>query len=77
MYVSRLLAQWRQLNRLRTNDSGKKGSRVQSLTSDAGEHILTTAKELADREAMLLDLSAALLQIRSNLGLLLDEVRQH
>ena len=77
MYVSRLPAQWRQLNRLQTNDHGKKGSSVQILTSDADEHILTTANELADREAMLLDLSAALLRIRSNLGLLLDEVRQH
>ena len=77
MYVSRLPAQWRQLNRLQTNDHGKKGSSVQSLTSDADEHILTTANELADREAMLLDLSAALLRIRSNLGSLLDEVRQH
>jgi hypothetical protein len=42
MYVSRLPAQWRQLNRLQTNDHGKKGSSVQSLTCDADEHILTT-----------------------------------
>jgi hypothetical protein len=76
MYVSRLPALWHQLNRLQADEHAKKGSSLQSVTSVADEHVLTTADELADREAMLRDLSAAFLALRSRLGPLLDQAGQ-
>jgi hypothetical protein len=75
MYLSRLPILWRQLNRLQSNERGKKGSSVRGVTSDADEHVQTTADELADREAMLQDLNASLLALRSRLGGILDQVR--
>lgn len=77
MYVSRLPILWRQLNRLQTDEHGKKGSSVQSVTGDADQQMQTTAGELSDREAMLQDLNAALLALRSRLGGLLDRVQPH
>jgi hypothetical protein len=75
MYVSRLPILWRQLNRLQADEHSKKGSSLQSVTGDADEHMQTTTGELSDREAMLQDLNAALLALRSRLGGLLDQVQ--
>ncbi|MFZ0747623.1 MAG: hypothetical protein WAM85_24680 [Terracidiphilus sp.] len=77
MYVSRLPTLWRQLNRLQAEEHDKKGSSLQSLACDANEHMQTTAGELSDREAMLQDLNASLLALRSRLGGLLDQVQAH
>jgi len=77
MYVSRLPTLWRQLNRLQADEHDKKGSSLQSVTWDADEHMQTTAGELSDREAMLQDLNASLLALRSRLGGLLDHVQAH
>jgi hypothetical protein len=77
MYVSRLPTLWRQLNRLQADEHDKKGFSLQSVTSDADEHMQTTTSELSDREAMLQDLNAALLALRSRLGGLLDQVQAH
>jgi len=77
MYVSRLPTLWRQLNRLQVDEHSKKGSSLQSVTCDADKHMQTTAGELSDREAMLQDLNAALLALRSRLGGLLDQVQAH
>jgi hypothetical protein len=55
MYVSQLPTRWRELNRLETDKHSKKGANVQSITSDADEHVQATADELSNREAMLLD----------------------
>ena len=76
MYVSQLPALWRQLNRLQVDEHDKKSSSLQSVTCDVDEHTQATAGELADREAMLQDLNAALLALRSRLGGLLDQVQQ-
>jgi hypothetical protein len=65
------------LNRLQADEHGKKGSSLQRVTSDTDEHMQTTAGELSDREAMLQDLNAALLALRSRLGGLLDRVEAH
>jgi hypothetical protein len=77
MYVSRLPVLWRQLNRLQADEHDKKGSSLQSVTCDADGHMQTTAGELSDREAMLQDLNASLLALRSRLGGLLDQVQPH
>jgi len=77
MYISRLPILWRQLNRLQTDEHSKNGSSLQSVTCDADEHMQTTAGELSDREAMLRDLNASLLALRSRLGGLLDQVQPH
>jgi hypothetical protein len=77
MYVSRLPALWRQLDRLQADERGEKGSSLQSVTSDADEHMQTTYGELSNREAMLQDLNASLLALRSRLGGLLDQVQPH
>jgi len=77
MYVSRLPSLWRQLNRLQADEHDKKGSSLQSVTCDADGHMQTTAGELSDREAMLQDLNASLLALRSRLGGLLDQVQNH
>jgi hypothetical protein len=76
MYVSQLPALWRQLNRLHADEHDKKGSSLQSVTCDVDEHMETTVGELSDREAMLRDLNASLLALRSRLGGLLDQVQQ-
>jgi hypothetical protein len=75
MYVSRLPTLWRQLHRLQANEGDKTGSSLRSVTSDADQRVQTTADELADREAMLQDLNASLLALRSRLGGVLDQVR--
>ena len=77
MYVSRLPVLWRQLNRLQADEHGKQGSSLQSVTGDADQHMQSTAGELSDREAMLQDLNAALLALRSRLGGLLDQAGRH
>ena len=77
MYVSQLPTRWRELNRLRADTHSKKGATVQSLTSDDDQHVQSTADELSNREAMLLDLNASLLALRSRLGVLLDQVQPH
>jgi hypothetical protein len=77
MYISRLPGLWRQLNRLQADEHSKKGSSVQSVTCDADGHMQSTARELSDREAMLQDLNAGLLALRSRLGGLIDQVQPH
>jgi len=77
MYVSQLPTRWRELNHLRADTRSKKGATVQSLTSDDDQHVQSTADELSNREAMLLDLNASLLALRSRLGALLDQVQPH
>jgi hypothetical protein len=77
MYVSQLPALWRQLNRLQADEHDKKGSSLQSVTCDVDKHMQATTGELADREAMLQDLNASLLALKSRLGGLLDQVQPH
>jgi hypothetical protein len=75
VYVSQLPGRWKQLERLQAEGRGKTGSSVASVTSDSDQLMLATADELSNREAMLLDLNAALLALRSRLGGILTEVR--
>ena len=75
MYVSRLPTLWVQLHRLQVNERDRNGSSVQSVTSDADQHVHAATGEFADREAMLQDLNASLLALRSRLGDVLDQVQ--
>jgi poly(3-hydroxybutyrate) depolymerase len=77
MYVSQLPTLWRQLDRLQKDKHSKKGSSVESVTSYSDEGVQLTTDELSNREAMLLDLNASLLSLRSRLGSLLDQERGH
>ena len=69
-----ITAAWRRLNRLKTGPKGN-GAPVADLVADRASNVKLSADELADREAMLHDLHANIVQLRGDLQQVLMQVQ--
>jgi hypothetical protein len=70
-----LTAAWQRLHRLQANGRGD-GASVEDLTGDSGRGLKLTVDQLADREAMLRDLHAAIILLRTDLQAVLFSTEQ-
>lgn len=76
---SNLLQAWTQLDRLKNGKKGK-GASPELLTADRASGLAASADDFADREAMLHDLSAAIMLVKQDLQEILftlDDDREH